>query len=154
MSRKRCKRRVYAVKSNLVSHVIEGARSISEQKLNKIRLLELSQLEALATGKGTMTDLLGMRDMLNLSETMADHHIGREAKEACQKAQDAIISIMARMGQDKAISVLPGELEALRDLFAWHDAQRQAISVAEFERMLDKTLARMRSKHPSVVEVV
>lgn len=151
--RKQCKRRVYALNANLVSHVIEGARSISQQKLDKIRLLELSQLEALATGKATMADLLGMRDMLNLAETMADSYIGPEAKEACQKAQDAIISIMRRLDRWGKIEAVQGELEALRELFAWHDAQRQAISVAEFERMLNKTMARMRSKHPSVVEI-
>lgn len=154
MSRKSCKRRVYPLNPNIVGHVIEGIGFAAKSKLDKLRLLELSQIESLANGSGTLQDLRGLTDCLNLCETVADAGVGPEALPACEKAQEAILSIMGRYETRKKIEALPAELEALRDLFAFHDLQRQVISIADYERYILKTAARIRSNHPSCKAVI
>jgi hypothetical protein len=47
--------------------------------------------------------------------------------------------------------VLSGEgLQALRDLYAYHDLQRQSVSRAEFWRQIERTQKRVKSKAPEV----
>lgn len=153
MTRKRCKRRVYELNSNIVGRVLSGVALISEKNLNRIRLLELSQIEALATDKGTWQDIAGVRDMANLAETFADHGVGPEALPACEAAQEAILAIIARFERWQKVQATPAEIRALRDVFEYHDLQRQAVSVAQYEKLLRVTIARLATGHPKVKEV-
>jgi len=153
VSRKQCKRKHYPLNANIVGRVIENVSFISQRNLDRIRMLELSQIESLATGKGTLSDLRGMSDCLNVCETLADSGVGVEALPVCEKAQEAILSIMRRYEKWSKIEAVQGEIDALRSLFAWHDAQREILTVAEYERMIVKTSARIRSNHHRCVEV-
>lgn len=147
MSRKQCKRKHYPLNPNIVGRVIENVALIDPKNLDRIRMLELSQIESLATGAGTLSDLRGLSDCLNVCETIADAGIGKEALPVCERAQEAILAIMRRFERWGKIEATPAEIDALRDLFAWHDAQREILSVAEYERMIAKTSARIRSNH-------
>lgn len=146
--RKATKRRHYAL-TNPIQLAIDGACKTSEQDLDKLRLLELSAIEAFAQGKATVYDFRSVADLLNLAETMAKTGIGSEALEACQAAQAALLR--AKEGYADDVMRLAGaDLDALRELFAWHDAQRTAISRSGYERAIQKTMDRIRSAHPDV----
>jgi hypothetical protein len=41
----------------------------------------------------------------------------------------------------------------IKELYALHDLQRQSISRAEFERMIEKTINYIRSNHHRVVHI-
>ena len=88
--RKRTKRRFWALIDPL-THAIVGASITHRDKLDKLRLMEYSALEAMTKGSGTVTDWRTLVDVLNLSETMARNNIGKdEVLPVCQKAQDAL----------------------------------------------------------------
>jgi len=46
----------------------------------------------------------------------------------------------------------PG-LQAMRDLFEYHDLQRSSISRGEYERHIQSAINAIRSKAPGVVEI-
>lgn len=148
MTRKRCKRKVYALIDTL-THAKEGAAITPEATLNKVRLLELAQIDAFAIGKPTLADLRGITEMLNVCETMADTGIGPEASEACQEGEKACLAVMKRFENWGKLEATKDEIQAFRELFAWHDAQRSAIPRSIYERAIQRTQDRIRSGHPS-----
>lgn len=144
MSRKRCIRKVYA-RVNPILLAMQGAAITPKDALDALRLRELSHIESFRTGTAGREDWRALADMLNLTETMASEGVGREALPFCQQAQMALerahdrFKATGRYGMDG-----PG-LEALRELYAWHDAQRTAIARSQYERLIALTAARMRT---------
>ena len=154
MTRKRCKRKVYSTQVDAIGMAISGASLTPQQTLDKVRLLELSQIDALARGAGTLTDLRNLTDMINLCGTMADMGIGPEAEDACQAAENALLSIMKRREKWGKLEATPAELETFRECFRWHDAQRSAVPRIDYERAITLTSNRIRGAHPSVRHVI
>jgi len=151
--RKKCKRKVYPLNPNIVAAVIESVGFIPNQDFDRLRIMALGSVEALATGAGTVADLRCLSDNLNISETMADSGVGPEALEACAAAQAAVLSIMKRYGKWKKIETTPAELQAFREMLAYLDAQRTSISRGEYEKFIVKTWARIRSNNDKCVIV-
>lgn len=147
--RKRCKRKVW-VKVDPIQHAIEGARVSDDKLLNGLRVRELAAIEAFRTGTAGLQEWADMTGVLNVCETMARSGIGPEALEACKKAEQALIDAGVRF-ESLGRMVLSGEgLQALRDLYAYHDLQRQSVSRAEFWRQIERTQKRVKSKAPEV----
>ena len=154
MTRKATKRRIWTPNPNMVGRVISGVAMVSARNNDKLRLIELSQIDALKTGAGTWQDIVGVRDMMNLCETMADHGIGPEALPACAAAQDAILAIIARYEKGQKVQATDAEITALRDVHQYADLQRQSVQVVDFERFVKITQARIDTGHGRVVEVL
>ena len=96
--RKQTKRKVWAL-IDPIQHGIIGASITHRDKLDKLRMMEYSALEAMTKGQGTIHDWRTLVDVLNLSETMARHNIGKdEVMPVCQKAQDALHQATLRTG--------------------------------------------------------
>ncbi len=154
MSRKRCKRKVYAL-VNPVAYAIEGATVTAPRDLDKLRLLELSALECFRMGHATREEWRQLADMVNLCEVLAAEFKvgGTDALQAAQSAQQALIRSHARASEGKPL-LLDGEgLEALRDCYAWHDAQRSSVARSLYEKAIQRTAAKVRNRAPGV-EVV
>lgn len=149
MTRKRCKRKVYAL-IDPIATAINGARITSEARLDERRVFELSQIDSMDRGAGTLEDLRNIADMVNVSATMASIGIGPEAKDPCQIAEDAIISIMRRFERWSKMEATPTEMASIKEVFGWYDAQRSAISNSEYQRAIRLTVNRIRGAHPSV----
>jgi hypothetical protein len=139
MSRKKCKRRVWAL-VDPIRHAMEGCAITSQDRLDKLRLMELSAIDAFAKGRATVSDWRVCCDMLNVSETMALSGIGPEALEANQAAQNAMREVA-----DKGRLLFTGpQLTAMREAYSYADLQRASISRSEFEQQIKKTQARVR----------
>ena len=80
MTRKKCRRKVWAL-IDPIAHAIAGAAITDTASLDKLRMLELSAIEAFAKGRATPDDWRALADMLNVCETMARDGIGPEALE-------------------------------------------------------------------------
>lgn len=154
MTRKACKRKVWTPNPNMVGRVISGVAMVSERNIDRMRLVELSQIDALQKGAGTWQDIVGMRDMMNVTETIADHGIGPEALPACAVAQDAILTIIARYQKWQKVQATDAEITALREVHQYADLQRQSVQVVDFERFVKITQARIETGHRRVVEVL
>lgn len=152
MSRKHCKRKVYQ-KINTLEYVISGVRVTPDAELNALHLRELSALEAMTHGRGTLQEWSDLKAALNICETGIRMGIGKEATQACQAAQEALIEAARRFEATGKMGLSGANLVALRDLLEWHHLQRTSVDRATYERVIKKTLDRVHSKAPEVFEL-
>lgn len=151
MTRKRTIRRHYRTDVNPVLIALEGACITSQQKLDKLRLRELSAIEAFAKGVATPNDWRDIATMSNVCGTMMDMGVKgegiQEAIEACEAALLAAVERKDRLGK---LGFAGPELEAVRTLYQWNDAQRTSIDVRTYEEAFTRTANKIRSGHPSL----
>lgn len=150
--RKSCKRKIWAL-VDPIQHAREGACITTGQELAQVRGIELSALEAMASGKGTRDHWQQLVDMLNICETMAKGGVGHEALEYCQQAERELLAAAKRYQESKCMELTLVGINALREVYAYHDLQRISISRGEYDRWIKRTADRLRSKAPGVVDV-
>lgn len=137
-----------------IQHGIIGASITHRDKLDKLRMLEYSALEAMTKGQGTVTDWRTLVDVLNLSETMARHNIGKdEVLPVCQKAQEALHQAAERYQNTMKMGLSGEGIKAVRDLIEYADLQQSSIPRADFEKYIQKTKDYIRSNGNLVVEI-
>lgn len=95
-----------------------------------------------------MQDWRTLADMSNLCQTMAKSGIGHEALEAVDAAESTLLAAYERHNSTGAIGCAPGEYEALRDLYEYHDLQRSSVARSTYERAIQATVNRIKSGHP------
>lgn len=149
--RKHCRRRVYSL-VNPITHALTGAAVTPDRDLDKLRLLELSALESFRTGTATRADWRALADMVNLTEVMAvDFKLGgAEVAKAAEDAQAALLRVHARHQEGKPMLLDAPGLQALRDCYAWHDAQRTSVARSLYERAIKATADKIRGASPHV----
>lgn len=150
--KKQCRRKIWA-KINPIEHAITGAMVASEEKLNKLRLHELSAIDSMVKGVGTVQDWMTLVHVLNVSETMGHNGIGIEVLPLCALVQLEMEAAAKRYGATKKMGLSGSGIKYLKELCALHDLQRQSISCSEFERMIDKSNNNVRSNHQRVVHI-
>ena len=151
--RKQVKRKVWAL-LNPIKHSIEGACITDRDKLDKLRVMEYSALEAMTKGQGTIHDWRTLVDVLNLSETMARHNIGKdEVMPVCQKAQEALHQAAERYQKTMSMGLSGVGIQAVRELIEYADLQQSSISRSEFEKYIKKTKDYIKSNGNLVVEI-
>lgn len=151
--RKQCRRKVWSTAINPIAHAMAGAAVTDESSLNKLRLGELSALEAMRTGKGTLEDWRLLVDMLNICQTFIRHGIGPEAREDCQKAQESLYNAAKRYEKTKQMGLDGQGIGALQNVHEWHDLQRTSVARSVYEDMIEKTRNYIKSKGKEVVEI-
>jgi hypothetical protein len=150
--RKKTKRKHWNL-VNPISHALVGASITQRDKLDKLRLLEYSALDAMTKGSGTISDWRTLVDVLNLSEMMGKNGVGPEVLPICEKAQESLHKAAMRY-QETLRMGLDGEgIKACRDLIEYADLQQGSISRSEFERYIQKTKDHIRSNGNLVVEI-
>lgn len=147
--KKQCRRRVWGL-VNPIKHVMEGIEVTPAHLLDRLRVAELSAIEAFAKGMGTRSEWDVLTAMLNLSEVMARGGVGHEVLEACQRAQDGLAEARDRFERTQRMGLSGPAIQAMRDLFEYHDLQRTSITRGEYEKWIVKTRDRVRSAHPSL----
>ena len=151
--RKKVKRQVWAL-IDPISHGIIGASITHRDKLDKLRMMEYSALEAMTKGQGTIHDWRTLVDVLNLSETMARHNIGKdEVMPVCKKAQEALHQAAERYQKTMSMGLSGVGIQAVRELIEYADLQQSSISRSEFEKYIKKTKDYIKSNANLVVEI-
>ena len=151
--RKRTKRKMWAL-IDPITHAIVGASITHRERLDKLRLMEYSALEAMTKGQGTVSDWRVLVDVLNLSETMARHNIGKdEVMPVCQKAQDALHQAAERYQKTMRMGLSGEGIQAVRELLEYADLQQSSIPRADFEKYIQKTKDYIKSNGNLVVEI-
>jgi hypothetical protein len=148
--RKKCRRKHWNL-LDPIAHAIAGAAITDQQSLNKLRMLELSAIEAMSKGQGTITDWQSLVDMLNICEMMALQGIGPEAFNACNIAQKALSDAAKRYEAIKQMGLTGQGIQAIREVYSYHDLQRTSISRSEYERIIDKTRNHLKSRSEIVM---
>lgn len=153
MSRKQCRRKHYPLVNPIIT-AIEGAAISADNLLDRLRLVELSALDAFTTGRATVADWKSIADLLNVAETMARYGVGPEVLEACERVQDGLSEARERHERTGRMGLSGPAIQAVRDLIEYHDLQRTSISRGEYERLIQKTRDRIRSAHPDLKRTV
>jgi hypothetical protein len=151
--RKKTKRKVWNLIDPL-THAIVGASITQRDKLDQLRLLEYSALDAMTKGSGTIQDWRTLVDVLNLSEMMARGGVGPEVLPVCQKAQDSLHKAALRYEDTKKMGLDGQGIVAIRELIEYADLQQSSISRSEFEKYIKKTKNYIKSHGDKVVEIV
>lgn len=148
--RKHTRRKVHRL-VNPIEHAISGAAVTDTASLDKLRMRELSAIDAFSTGAAGRQEWMDLADMLNICETLAADGVGPEAREFCQGAQEALAAVHHRYHvEHQPVRFTGPELEVVRQAYGYHDLQRASISRARYEQAIKKTADRIRSSHPSV----
>ena len=150
--KKRCNRRHWNL-IDPVAHAIAGASITDQKSLNKLRLMELSAIESMAKGNGTTEDWQNIVNMLNICEVMATNGIGPEALVYCEIAQQSLTEAARRYEIIKRMGLSGNGIQAVREVYAYHDLQRTSISRSQYERMIDKTRKHLQSRSELVTEI-
>jgi hypothetical protein len=147
--RKRCIRKVWP-KVNTIALAISGATITTEADLDKLRLRELSAIESFSKGTATPHEFRDLCDMLNLAETMGRMGIGPEVLPACERLERWLLVAKENYEASGRMGFGPNGSEAARDVYEYHDLQRQSVDRSTYERAITTTRNRIRSAHPSV----
>jgi hypothetical protein len=150
--RKQTKRKFWKL-IDPIRHAILGAGITQDHLLDKLRLTELAALDAMTKGMGTIADWQELTDMMNISEVMAMEGIGPEALPYCKQAQDALEQAALRYQRTMSMGLSGTGINALREVFEYHDLQRRSIPRSVYEKMIMKTRHRIQSKAAEVVEI-
>lgn len=151
--RKKCKRKVWN-KINTIAYVLEGIRPTEGAKLDKLRTLELSALEAFRIGQASIYDWQHLTDMMNVAENMATNGVGIEVLPFCEEAGKHLLEAAKRYKKTQKLGFTGPALQALRELYEYHDLQRTSVSLIEYEHFIRDTVNRIRSDAPEVVDVL
>lgn len=150
--RKKTKRKIYPL-FNPITHAIAGALVTDDEILNKFRLLELTSIESFRTGTATRVDWDNLARMMNVCEMSAKMGIGAEALPYCQTLQKALIEAQERFKRIGRYGLSGEGLKAAKDVFEYIDLQRTSIARSEFEKVIEKTYNRMKSRPSDVVAI-
>ncbi len=150
--RKKTKRKHWAL-LDCVSHAIVGASITHREKLDKLRMMEYSALEAIIKGRGTIHDWRTLVDVLNLSETMGRAGVGPEVLPICEKAQASLHKASGYYQTTMRVILDAEGIQACRDLIEFADLQQSSIPRSEFERYIQKTKDYIKSRGDKVVEI-
>jgi hypothetical protein len=150
--RKKTKRKHWNLVDN-VTHAIVGASITQRDKLDKLRLLEYSALDAMTKGSGTISDWRTLVDVLNLSEMMGKSGVGPEVLPICEKAQESLHRAALRFQDTKQMGLDGQGIKSIRDLIEYADLQQGSISRSEFEKYIQKTKNYIKSNGDKVVEI-
>ena len=151
--RKQCRRKIWSTDIDVIAHAIAGASITDEASLNKLRLGELSALEAMRMGKGTLEDWRMLVDLMNITETFGKNGIGPEALPDCELAQESLHKAAKRYEATKRMGLDGQGIKALQNVREWHDLQRTSVARSVYERMIEKTRNNIRSHGKDVVVI-
>jgi len=121
--------------------------------LDKLRFGELSAIESITKGSGTLWEYRLLADMLNICERMAENGIGPEALEACEAFNEELAGMAERYEKTRKMGFTGRGLQLAREVYEYHDIQRQSITRAEYERMVKKTSDYIKSNGHRVVNL-
>lgn len=152
--RKRTKRKIYASEdTNPVLVALMGASMVDKDSLDKLRFGELSAIESISKGQGTLWEYRLLADMLNICERMAENGIGPEALQACKAFNEELASMAERYEKTQKMGFTGQGLRLAREVYEYHDIQRQSITRAQYQLMIEKTNNYIRSNGHRVVNI-
>lgn len=152
--RKRTRRKIYASEdTNPVLVALMGVSMVDEESLNRLRFGELSAIDSISKGSGTVWEYRLLADMLNICERMAENGIGPEALSACEAFNEELASMAERYEKTQKMGFTGQGLRLAREVYEYHDIQRQSITRAQYQLMIEKTNNYIRSNGHRVVNI-
>ena len=98
-----------------------------------------------------MQDWKLVSEFCNLAESMANDGIGPEALPSVRLAQDALLESYDRFVRTGKMGTSGPGLNAFRDVYQYHDLQRQSVARSVYEKHIERVTNKIRSKSPDVL---
>jgi hypothetical protein len=150
--RKQCRRKVYKL-VDPIAHAIAGAGITTDDCLDQLKAKETAAMEAMRTGNATVYTWQELVDMNNLCQVMARSGIGPEALPDCMMAEIELKHATKRFEATGRMLLTGPGLRAIQEVSEWHQLQRTSVSRAEYERMIEKTRNKIRSRSKDVTVI-
>lgn len=147
--KKQCRRKVYKL-INPIAMAIEGACITPQETLKTLTDKESEAIEAMMTGKGNLRYWQTIVDMCNLSQVMGRNGVGPECLPDCVMAEIELKAAAKRYEKTGKMGLTAIGIRSVQQVQEWHDLQRKSISRSEYEKMIVKTLNRLRSRAKDV----
>ena len=153
MSRKQCKRKVYPLCYDTMRFVKEGVSVTPADLLDQLTMRDLSSLDAMAHGRGTLQEWTDLKSTMNVSEHMAMNGVGPEALPFCRQLEAELIDAAHRFERTRTMGLTGAGIQAARHVIEYSQLQRSSITRKEYEKFILSTLDRIRSQAPEVISL-
>lgn len=150
--RKQCRRKIYKL-VDPIAHAIAGAAITTDDCLDQLKSKEQAAIEAMRTGNATVYTWQELVDMNNICQVMARQGIGPEALVDCMIAEIELKQATKRFETTGRMLLTGPGLRAIQEVSEWHQLQRTSISRSEYERMIEKTRNKIRSRSKDVTVI-
>ena len=150
--RKQCKRKVWLL-VDPIAHAIAGAAITTDDCLDTLKNGEKEAIEAMRTGKADLDTWQKLVDMNNICQVMARKGIGPEALVDSMMAEIELQHAARRYKATGKMLLTGVGLKAINEVLEWHHLQRTSISRSEYERMIEKTRNKVRSRSKDVTVI-
>lgn len=150
--RKQCRRKIYQL-IDPIAHAIAGAAITTDDCLDQLKDKEAAAIEAMRLGKATVYTWQELVDMNNICQVMARNGIGPEALVDCMIAEMELKQATKRFEATGRMLLTGPGLRAIQEVSEWHQLQRTSISRSEYERMIEKTRNKIRSRSKDVTVI-
>jgi len=150
--RKKCVRKIYQL-VDPIAHAIAGAGITTDDCLEKLKANEQAAVEAMRTGKATVYTWQELVDINNICQVMARRGIGAEALVDSMMAEIELKQAAKRFESTGRMLLTGTGLRAINEVLEWHHLQRTSISRSQYERMIEKTRNKVRSRSKDVTVI-
>ena len=150
--RKQCRRKIYKL-VDPIAHAIAGASITTDDCLDEQKAKETAAIEAMRLGNATVYTWQELVDMNNVCQVMAKSGIGPEALVDCMLAEIELKQATKRFEATGRMLLTGVGLKAIKEVSEWHELQRKSISRSEYERMIEKTRNKIRSRSKDVTVI-
>lgn len=141
--KKQCRRKIYQL-VNPIQFAIDGAAITPEAELNLLRMRELSAIDAFAHGWATEQDWHEVSAMNAIAWRLAINGFGVEVIQICQGVKVHLDEADARFKRIGKMGSTGPALQAFRDLYQFHDLQRQSIARSDYENAISEAVKRVK----------
>tara|TARA_R110000868_G_scaffold182605_2_gene423649 strand:+ start:6977 stop:7435 length:459 start_codon:yes stop_codon:yes gene_type:complete len=147
--KKQCRRKIYEL-VDPIARAISGAAITTDDLLKQLKEKEKKAVEAMRTGNATIYTWQELVDINNICQVMARNGIGVEALPDCMMAEIELKNATKRFQATGRMLLTGVGLKAISEVLEWHHLQRTSVSRSEYERMINKTHNRLRSRSKDV----
>ena len=153
--RKRSKYKPKGVRIDAINWVIAGLKPISDvgDAMVTLKAKNHSALTEITQGRGNRDQIDILIAAMNMTEAYAVHGKGNDWLPEINQAQEALLK-MARRGLEKGRFLFTGEeMKAINLAMEVHDAQLEASTVQELEKMIDYVTEQIRLRKAREITV-
>lgn len=143
--RKRTKRKVWGL-VNPIQHAIEGAEIPTGKDADRLLLGELSAIESFRLGQANEYDWQLLSVMTAISALMAFEGKQIEPLGAARSAWKALGEILQRKEKTGKWGCSGPELQILREMIEWHEAQRKTAARSVYESAIHRSKGLLQNK--------
>lgn len=144
MSRKKCRRKVWGV-GDAVSVAIAGARVIDDQRLADLREIERGALDAFQFGRAEWKHWGAITGVVQAARVLVEFGVGPEVLPTIESVERFLEAAAERLEATGRLGATGPDLQAVRDLYEYHDLQRTSVDLATYQRAVEKAINRARS---------